>query len=126
MTHTYDLIEATVSMDTKKENKENQEIMRSSVLDSFCVFLLVCFLVYKEIARERFLVAYLKISSGLASAHLVIGPLGSLLSTREARAALGNINILTLLSCLATSRVHPKFDGLPLTINQFFHNNLVS
>ena len=124
MTRTYDLIEATVSMDTKKENKENQEIMRSSVLDSFCVFLLACFPVYKEIARERFLVAYLKIGSGLASAHLVTGPLGSLLSTREARAALGNI--LTLLSCLATSRVHPKFDGLPLTINQFFHNNLVS
>ena len=124
MTRTYDLIEATVSMDTKKKNKENQEIMRSSVLDSFCIFLLVCFLVYKKIARERFLVAYLKISSGLASAHLVIGPLGSLLSTREARAALGNI--LTFLSCFTTSRVHPKFDVLPLTINQFFHNNLVS
>ena len=58
MTRTYDLIEATVSMDTKKENKENQEILRSSVLDNFCVFLLVCFLVYKKIVRERFLVAY--------------------------------------------------------------------
>ena len=124
MTRTYDLIEATVSIDTKKENKENQEIMRSSVSDSFCVVLLVCFLVYNEIARERFLKAYLKINSGLASAHLVIGPLGSLLSTREARAVLGNI--LTLLSCSETSRVHPKFDGLPLTVNQFFHNNLVS
>ena len=61
MTRTYDLIEATVSMDTKKENKKNEEILRSLVLDSFCVFLLVCFPVYKKIARERFLVAYLKI-----------------------------------------------------------------
>ena len=52
-----------------------------------------------------------------------MGALGTLLSTQEATVALGDT--LTLLSCLATSRVHPKLDGLPLTMNQFYNNNLV-
>ena len=43
---------------------------------------------------------------------------------KKSRVALGDT--LTLLSCLETSRVHPKLDGHQLTMNQFFHNNLVS
>ena len=80
---------------------------------------------FRLTTRERFLVAYLTIGSWLAFTHRVMSALGSLLSNREAiRVALGDT--LELLSCLKTSRVHPKLDGLQLTMNQFFHNNLVS
>ena len=64
MTHTYNLIEAIVSMDMRKQSKENRERIRSSVL--------------------VFLVAYLTIGSWLAFTHRVMSALGSLLSNREA------------------------------------------
>ena len=47
-----------------------------------------------------------------------------MLAEKQLRVALGDTP--TLLSCLETSRVQPKLDGPQLTMNQFFHNNLVS
>ena len=79
---------------------------------------------YRVVTRERFLVAYLAIGSRLACAHRVMGALVSLLSTQEARVALSDT--VMLLSCLVASRLHPKLDGRLLTVNQYFHNNLVS
>ena len=43
---------------------------------------------------------------------------------KKLRVTLGDT--LTLLSCLETFCVHPKLDGHQLTMNQLFHNNLVS